>query len=102
MSDVQAPVRPNDPGIPTGPRPNESILNPNDASRMQAQGRIRPDMTVREALQVMGIDVDQPISQVPQLQQQIQNASLPGKINNTPSQPPQAGGMESLMQGLQR
>ena len=74
---------------PSGPAgappvgPQDSILNPNDALRGAARGRLSPDMTVRQGLEQMGIDVDGPISQLPgAMKSQVQNATTEGKIRS--------------------
>lgn len=74
---------------------NRSLLNPADATMAMQEGKIRPDMTVREFLQQnMGIDVDGPVTQLIEAsQKQLQNRTAIGKAANMAGQggPPQRG-----------
>ena len=63
---------------------NRSMLNPADATMMMQEGKIRPDMTVREFLQsTMGVDVDGPVTQLIEAsKKQLQNRTAIGKAAN--------------------
>jgi hypothetical protein len=65
---------------------------------MAGEGRFNEKMTVRDALQELGIDVDGPVTQLTEFaQKQTQNATVPGKMKNIASMgqpaPPPPGGM---------
>lgn len=106
-------------GAPSAPPmpPNASIFNPAEASVMS--GQFNPNMTVRDALGKLGIDVDGPATQLVQFtKQQMQNRTMSGKLGMNrppagPQRPPMAappqgapspeedvGGMEGLMSKL--
>ena len=44
-------------------RGNMSVFNPTDIAMMGQNGVLRPDMTVRQYLETVGIDVDGPVTQ---------------------------------------
>ena len=78
-------ARPTPPQPPGGVPPirgrSDSIMNPMDGLRHAARGRIRPDMSVREALEVMGVDLEGPITQLQSTtRNMVQNATMEGKI----------------------
>ena len=62
MSDTMRPPMPG--GMPGGGGPmqamrqNESVLNPTDMAMKATRGEVRPDMTIREFYQTLGLDVD--------------------------------------------
>ena len=117
-------------GMPEGPPPggmdpvanmeqNRSMLNPADAAMSLQEGKIRPDMTVREFLQTnMGIDVDGPVTQLIEAsKKQLQNRTAigkaanmsqggppPGPVGRPPAVPPQRGmgppGLGGLMEEM--
>ena len=68
---------------------NRSMLNPADATMAMQEGKIRPDMTVREFLQTnMGIDVDGPVTQLIEAsKKQLQNRTAIGKAANMGGSP---------------
>ena len=103
------------PGPPPGQNPmqaNRSILNPADAAADAQEGNISADMTVRDFLAKMGVDVDGPVSQlIEAFKGQQAKAGGMGKIQalsggGQPPGPPPGGpmggapppGMDSLMQ----
>lgn len=88
-------------------RATESYLNPQDMALKSARGEIRPDTTVREFLEGMGIDIEGPVSQFNEaMQKQVSNASTPGKMQSMAAMAPQQApaapqGLGSLMGGTQ-
>jgi hypothetical protein len=95
---------------PQGPGQNpmraaESFLNPADLAMKSQRGEMRPDMSVREFLSGMGVDVDGPVSQLAdKLRGQVKNATTPGKMETMASMAPQGApaapqGMGALMGG---
>jgi hypothetical protein len=118
-------------GGPGGPPPGgsalqgqESLFNPSDAAAVAGRGDINPQMTVREVLGKMGIDVEGPASQLVKFtQDQMQKRTMSGKMGmQRPPAPPQGappgmppgrgapppmpqagpGGIEGLMANLKR
>ena len=62
---------------------NMSIANPTDAAALISSGQFSADMTVRDYLGKLGIDVDGPITQLQQFaQKSVENASPMGKMKN--------------------
>jgi len=93
---------------------NQSVLNPTDLSMMVQDGKLRPDMTVTDFLQSIGIDPAGPVTQLIQaMHQQSQMASPVDKMRaiaggqpggmpqGQPAQsgPPQGGGLRGLLGG---
>ena len=82
---------------PGGPPPGrnvikeqQSLLNPTDLAVMKQE--MNPNMTVRDFLTQMGIDVDGPVTQLEQFaQKQVQNATAMGKMKNMAQAPPVGG-----------
>ena len=118
-------------GMPGGAPPvdtsQESIFNPADAAMKAGRGDINAQMTVRDVLGKMGIDVEGPASQLVKFSQdQMQKRTMSGKLGMQrppqmppggpggpppggpgmgapPPMPPQGGGgIEGLMQNLKR
>lgn len=101
------------PGQAPGGMAKASMFNPADASMMAASGQFSQNMTVRDVLGKMGVDVDGPATQLVDLfKSQMQNRTLTGKlgIGGAPQggppgmmpqgqrpmgPPPQAPGLES-------
>lgn len=96
--------RPGGAPMPGGPPGGDrsSLLNPNDMAMKSAAGKIRPDMSVRELLGEMGIDVDGPVTQLSgAMRKQLTNATIPGKLSGGGGPPrPRAGGAPSGMGGM--
>ena len=76
---------------------NKSLFNPADASLMKQSGEVSQDMSVRDFMQTMGIDVDGPVSQLfdaaGPMSKQMQNKGGVAKMQNIaqgagPSAPP--------------
>jgi hypothetical protein len=81
-------------GAPPGGPPGGGtppLLNSQDSLKARARGRIGPNSTVREGLEMMGIDVDGPISQLSALKGQVAAASTEGKIQSAVSSQPPGG-----------
>ena len=103
MSALAPPPLPASPGAPPGGLPGGAppggppggqtppLLNSQDSLRARARGRIGPNSTVREGLEMMGIDVDGPISQLSALRGQAAAASTEGKIQSAVSAQPPGG-----------
>lgn len=79
---------------------NQSMFNPADLAGMKQTGDVTPQMTVRDFLQKMGIDVDGPVTQLQEFaQKQVQGGKALGKMQNialapgqgAPRVPPQGG-----------
>lgn len=92
---------------------NRSVANPTDLAAMQQNGQIGGDMSVRQFLENLGIDVEGSAQQLVELQKKhMQNASPTGKMMNmaqgaSPSIPQQGrrpmaetSGLEGLRQRL--
>ena len=96
---------------------NKSLFNPADASLMKQSGEISQDMTVRDFMQTMGIDVDGPVTQLfdaaGPMSKQMQNKGGISKMQNiaqgagpsAPPGPPMLGqtekpSMDNLLQGM--
>lgn len=86
--------------LPGGKDPvtaNQSMLNPTDAMNMAAGGDVTSQMTVRDFMAKLGIDVDGPVTQLQQFaQRQTENAGGMSKMRNIaqaagPSAPPAPG-----------
>lgn len=84
-----------------------SPLNPTDMAAMQEQGpQIDPERTtVRQILEMQGIDVDGPVMQLEKLMsQQVHNADIGNKMSAVAQAPPAAnplsGGMGPGEAGL--
>ena len=112
MSDPMRPPMPG--GAPQGNplqtmRQNESVLNPTDMAMKGARGEVRPDMTIREFYQTLGLDVDRNTMKDlgAALAQQGKNANPMNKVQamagggrpmggppgmGRPQMPPQGGG----------
>jgi len=89
----------------------ESMANPTDLAAKMSRGAIRPDMTIREFYQQMGIDVDGPLSQLKDaMGDQLTKASPINKIQamgggqaGAPPAPPQGGGgLADIMAKMRR
>lgn len=62
-------------------RGNMSVFNPTDIAMMGQNGMLRQDMTVRQYLETVGIDVDGPVSQFKEAaQSQMQKADGGNKM----------------------
>ena len=95
---------------------NMTMLNPTDLAVMKGTGQVSGDMTVRDVLAQVGIDVDGPATQLAEFaQKQVKNSSAMGKMKNmqpqggpapqAPQAPPQGQpgpppGMDSLLGGM--
>lgn len=96
---------------------NRSILNPADMAQMKQSGEFNSDMTVRQVMERLGIDVDGSASQLIEFQKkQMENANPLNKMKNiagagapnTPPPNPMAGegantpprGLDDLMKGM--
>lgn len=81
---------------------NMSIANPTDAAAMISTGQVNGNMTVRDYLGKLGIDVDGPISQLQQFAQKtMENASPMGKMRNISADAAlQPGGQPSARPGV--
>jgi hypothetical protein len=67
---------------------NQSLMNPADLAAMKQTGDVTPNMTVRDLLQKMGIDVDGPVSQLQEFaKKQVQGATGLGKMNSIAGMP---------------
>ena len=81
---------------------NRSMLNPADATMAIQEGKVRPDMSVREFLEMnMGIDVDGPVTQLIEAsKKQLQNRTAIGKAANMgqPQGPPGPVGRPAFVQ----
>ena len=86
---------------------NRSVMNPTDLNAMQQQGQISPDMSVRQFLENLGINVEGPAQQLVELQKKhMQNASPTGKMQSmaqgaSPSIPQQGRRPEAETPGLE-
>ncbi|MFA5262020.1 MAG: hypothetical protein WC450_12425 [Candidatus Omnitrophota bacterium] len=99
MSDPRMMGGPPPGGAPGGQDPvanmeqNRSLLNPADATMAMQEGKIDPNMSVRDFLQQnMGVDVDGPVTQLIEAsKKQLQNRTAIGKAANMgkPGQMPQ-------------
>ena len=79
-------------GAPGGDviKENMSPFNPTDLGMMKQN--MSPDMSVRDFMSQMGIDVDGPVSQLEQLAgKQTSNATGLGKMRNIAKAPPMGG-----------
>jgi hypothetical protein len=81
---------------------NLSVLNPKDANLMGVSGQFSPDMTVRDFLGQMGIDVDGPASQLVEMaKKQAQNANPLNKMRNMAADTSlKPGGQPQTMPGV--
>ena len=82
------------PGVPPGASPGgagpedspvrgfkDSLLHPLDSLRHAARGRLNSDMSVRDAMEMIGVDVDGPVSQLTgAVKGQLQGATTEGKL----------------------
>jgi hypothetical protein len=82
MSDMMGGMPPQ--GMQGDPiKENESFLNPTDLGLMAGEGRFTPDMSVRDVLQDLGIDVDGPADQLVEFaKKQSENANPINKMQN--------------------
>jgi len=98
-------------GAPGGDpiKENQSMLNPADAATMAQSGDMQANMTVRDFLQQLGIDVDGPVDQLKEFaQKQVSNAGGMSKMQNIaqsagPAGPPAPGAGQPVqpdMKGL--
>lgn len=91
---------------------SQSILNPTDLSMMVQDGKIRPDMTVNQFLEQVGVDPNGPVTQLMQMMnKQSQDANPVNKMQaiagqapggmppGQPAAPPQGGGLRGLLGG---
>ena len=81
---------------------NMSALNPNDAAVMGASGQFTPDMTVRDYLTKMGVDVDGPVTQlVDMAKKQMANANPLNKMRSMAADTSlKPGGQPQTMPGV--
>jgi hypothetical protein len=64
-------------------RANASIFNPADMAMMKQYGDFNKKMTVRQALEKLGIDVDGPVEQLMQFaRKNVENANPLNKMRN--------------------
>jgi len=61
---------------------SRSLMNPTDVVAMTQQGRLSPDMSIRDLFSQMGVDVDGPITQLARMKaDQMQKAMPSYKMN---------------------
>lgn len=99
MSDPSRPL-PQKPAMPAGVFQNLSPMNPSDAKLMAASGQLSPDMTVRDYLGKMGVDVDGPVTQLLDMGKRMQeNADPMMKMKNIAASASSKPGGMSMMGG---
>jgi hypothetical protein len=88
----------------------KSVLNPTDVAMMKQDGELRPDMSVRDYLGKMGVDVDGPVTQLLDAlkgqrekanplnkMQAIARAPSEGQPQQSGRKPMSAGGLDALI-----
>lgn len=79
---------------------NRSMFNPDDLAAAATQGQITPDMTIRQFLEMNGMDVEGPVTQLVEWQMsQMDKADPLNKMKAIAGQGKPAGGANMPMQG---
>jgi len=69
--------------LPEPMEQNKSIFNPADMAAMKQSGQFSQNMTVRQAMEKLGIDVDGPVAQLTEFaKKQVENANPLNKMKN--------------------